>query len=104
MTSDTDQSGPQRPTPGPELPLVLVTLAVALMSGFQTVQLLRQHADQQAALVGQEAAVQKGLKVRQQLQALSRPTAQLAAAGNLHAKQVIETLRGQGLTIDIPVH
>lgn len=69
---------------------------------FQIVQLVRQRVDQQITVALQETAVQHGAQVRKQLAALSGATAKLAASGSADARSVIETLRSQGVTIELP--
>jgi signal transduction histidine kinase len=80
-----------------QIPLAIIILAVFLMVGFQTVQLVRDRSQLLELEIGQEAAVQEGVKLRQNFETLVNRTGQLAEAGNPHAKAIVDDLRRQGI-------
>ncbi len=84
------------------LPLGLLVVAVFLMVAFQTVQLVRERSNLAAIHAAQEASIQEGAKLRQQLEALAGETAKLAEAGDAGAKAVVEEPRRQGVNLKPP--
>ena len=82
--------------------LALVILALVLLAGFQTVQLIRERSSLDELSAAQEPTVQEGLKLRRQLDTLAGKTAQLAAEGNASAAAIIADLRRQGITVRAP--
>jgi len=81
------------------LPVLLTALALFLLVGLQTVQLVREHSALLAFRTSQQANVDAGEKLRQQLQALAGQTAELANGGDAAAKDVVEQMRKQGFTL-----
>lgn len=79
--------------------LTLVVIAVFLMAGSQTLGLIEYRHALVERRAAQESAMQEGGEVRTQLQAIVGETSQLAASGDTAAKNVIETLRRQGVVI-----
>ncbi|HLB98187.1 MAG TPA: hypothetical protein VJK90_11015, partial [Acetobacteraceae bacterium] len=73
-----------------------------LLVGLQTVQLVREHSALLAFRTSQQANVDAGEKLRQQLQALAGQTAELANGGDAAAKDVVEEMRKQGFTLSPP--
>lgn len=84
------------------LPVLLIALSLLAMTGFQTWQLLQQQANLETLRVNQEPAVQESQRIRAQLQAISRGTADLAKQGNENAQFVIDELAKQGITVTEP--
>jgi hypothetical protein len=85
---------------GPFLPVLLLALAVAGWSGFQTAQLLKEGDNMRAAIAAQEKNVQDSKKLRDALDTVARETAQLADGGNQNAKLIVDELRKRGITIN----
>jgi hypothetical protein len=79
--------------------LTLVVVAVFLMAGSQTIAMIGFHNALAERRVAQESAMKEGGEVRNQLQAIVTGTEQLAARGDAAAKDVLETLRKQGIVI-----
>ena len=84
------------------LPVLLVVVALFLLVAFQTVGLFRDHDTLIAVRASQETTVQEGTKLRQQLGAIAGQTAELANNGDAVAKDVVEAMRKQGLTLSPP--
>jgi len=84
------------------LPVLLTVLALFLLVALQTVQVMRDHSALTAFRTAQQANVDAGEKLRQQLQALAGQTAELANAGDAAAKDVVEEMRKQGFTLAPP--
>ncbi len=84
------------------LPILLTVLALFLLVAFQTVQLIRGHSALSALRTSQQADMDAGEKLRQQLQALAGQTAELANGGDAAAKDVVEQMRKQGFTLAPP--
>ena len=84
------------------LPVVLTVVALFLLVALQTVQLIRGHNELSAFRTSQQANVDAGGKLRQQLQALAGQTAELANGGDAAAKEVVEAMRKQGFTLSPP--
>ena len=85
-----------------QLPLVLVVLSMFVLVLSQTVQAIRDHGSLSEFLQGQEQTLQEATKLRQQLELLAGKTAQLAASGDAGAKNVVETMKRQGVTLSPP--
>ena len=84
------------------LPVALLSFAFLVAIGFQTVQLMRDHGNLANVYAGQEKAVQQTLHLRNSVDAFAGETATLAQQGDPQAKQVVETLRSQNITIRPP--
>jgi hypothetical protein len=95
-----DEETPQ--ARGVFLPILLVVLSVTGWFGFQTLQLVRERQQLEAAkltLAPQELAA---TKVRAALDQVATATANLAAQGNGNARLIVEQLRNRGVTINAP--
>jgi hypothetical protein len=82
-----------------QAPLLLLAAALVVALAVETVQLVDEHARLAELRTTQEPQVQQATKFREQLQSLAGGTARLADGGDAAAKQVVETLRQQGITI-----
>ena len=82
------------------IPLALVTMSVLLWVAFQTVQLIRERANLDAAKLSQETLVQNSQKLRAMLDALATETARLAQSGNKNAQIIVQELKNRGVTIN----
>ncbi|HEY1506126.1 MAG TPA: hypothetical protein VGF92_17605 [Stellaceae bacterium] len=89
---------------GPSLALPVALLSIGFLTaiGFQTVQLMGERSNLASVYVGQENAVEQTLRLRNSVDAFAGETATLAQQGNGPAKRVVETLRGQNITIRPP--
>jgi len=83
------------------IPGLLLGLAVAGWSGFQTFQLVIERGNLAGALANQEPQVEQSRKVRAALESVATKTARIARDGNPNATVVVEELRKRGLTIDL---
>ena len=84
------------------LPVILVIASFFVLIAFETGYAIHDRealADQRRS---QEPIVQEGIKLRQQLEALARKTAQLAADGDEGAKNVVDQMKRQGVTLTSP--
>lgn len=91
-----------RPRPTVFVPALLLTLAVVVWFGFQTVHLVREWRQLNLAQSTLQPQEQNATKLRASLDAVATSTANLAAAGNSNARVVVEELRKRGVTINSP--
>jgi len=84
------------------VPLLILTAALAVWTGFQTYQLYRERGALSVLLANQEVQVEQAQKVRQTLDRLASETQRLADGGNANARLVVEELRKRGVTINRP--
>jgi preprotein translocase subunit SecF len=111
----TQQPPQQRPMPMPAaqvpvrderksafVPLLVLMAALAVWTGFQTLQLSHEREALATLRANQEAQVQQAQKVRQTLDQLASETQKLADGGNANARIVVEELRKRGVTINRP--
>jgi hypothetical protein len=98
--SARDHDGGRAPNPLP-LPLILVVVSFFVLMAFETGQTLHDQHTLTELLQAQQASVDQGVKLRQQLQTLAGKTAELAAAGDAGAKSVVEQMKAQGITLGI---
>ncbi|HEV8016489.1 MAG TPA: hypothetical protein VGP48_13205 [Stellaceae bacterium] len=82
--------------------VTILAIAFFLTIAFQTYQLIREHSYLQATEDGQQAPLEQAAQVRQDAEALAGGTAALADKGNANAKQVVEIMRQQGITLRAP--
>jgi len=80
---------------------VVLTVALFILIGHQTFELVRGRAALMTARAAQEQTVQQSVQMRRQLDALANGTARLAAEGNSNAKTVLEDFRRQGVALGI---
>lgn len=79
--------------------LALTIAALLLLTIFQAVGVARDHHALAAARAAQQPAVDQGMKLRSQLQTLADKTAELANAGDKPARDVLDLMRREGVTI-----
>ena len=84
------------------LPLGLVVAALLLLAIYQTVGLVRDHFALAQVHAAQQTAVEQTQKVRVTLQTIATKTAQLAANGDVAARDVLDVMHGQGVTVSLP--
>jgi len=95
----SDQTPPSQRKPPLELGLALLALGFFAAVVFQTVQLVRERLNYSTILLNQQAPLENTLKLRDQINALANDTAQLAQSGNTAAKQVVDELARQHITL-----
>jgi hypothetical protein len=83
-------------------PILLIVLSVTAWAGFQTVQLVREQQQLEAAKVGLAPQELAATKLRASLDQVAAATAKLAADGNVNARLIVEQLRARGVTINSP--
>jgi hypothetical protein len=81
-------------------PLLIIGVAIASWTGFQTYQLVQEHAALKTLHTNQEALVQNAVKLRAQLDGIAGDTQRLANAGNANAQVIVNELRRRGVTIN----
>lgn len=81
------------------LPLTLLAAALVVALAAVTVELLDERHRLAALGETQAPQLQQAAKLRDQLQSLGAETARLADSGNAAAKQVVEIMRQQGVTL-----
>lgn len=100
----------RRPSPDEEappvrsvfVPILLVALSFSSWAGFQTLQLVREQQQLEAAKVNLGPQELAATKLRSALDQVATATAKLAEAGNGNARLVVEQLRSRGVTINSP--
>lgn len=85
------------------VPILLTALSVTAWFGFQTVQLVREQQQLEAAKVSLAPQELAATKLRTALDQVATATAKLAAEGNVNARLIVEQLRSRGVTINSPV-
>jgi hypothetical protein len=93
---------PKRDGSALALPVALLSIAFLAAIGFHTIQLVSDHSNLANVYAGQENAVEQTLQLRNTVNGFAGETATLAQQGNGPAKQVVETLRNQNITIRPP--
>jgi len=84
------------------VPMLLVALSVSGWFGFQTLQLVREQQQLEAAKVSLGPQELAATKLRTALDQVVTATAKLAAEGNGNARLIVEQLRSRGVTINSP--
>jgi hypothetical protein len=82
----------------------LTTLAIAffLTVAFQSYGLLREYSNLENVQSGQQSPLEQALQMRQETEGLAGDIAALADKGNANAKQIVEGMRQQGITLRTP--
>ncbi len=114
QSTDTGESTPQagetvaarRPAAdrgqSPFIPVLILTASLAVWTGFQTYQFLKERDGLSVLRANQEVPLQQAQKVRQTLDQLATETQKLAEGGNPNARLVVDELRKRGVTINRP--
>jgi hypothetical protein len=114
QSTDTGESTPQagetvaarRPAedrgPSAFIPVLILTASLAVWTGFQTYQFLKERDGLSVLRANQEVPLQQAQKVRQTLDQLATETQKLAEGGNPNARLVVDELRKRGVTINRP--
>jgi hypothetical protein len=82
-----------------ELPFAILAAALFVALAAASVQLVDERTRLADLRAAQAPQVQQAVKFRDQLQSLGAETARLADGGDAAAKQVVETMRQQGVTL-----
>jgi len=94
--------------PGVEIPVhspsllpavALLTLALWVLCGFLLYQAIVERNALTAAKSAQDQPLQQAQQVKAQLTALATATAKLAGQGHVGAKQIIEGMQREGITV-----
>jgi hypothetical protein len=91
----------ETPVRGPSLlpAVALLTLALWALCGFLLYQAIVERNALTAAKAAQDQPLQHTQQVKAQLAALATATAKLADQGNAGAKQIIESMQREGITV-----
>jgi hypothetical protein len=81
------------------VPLLLLALAMLLLVGSQTSQLLQQKTNLTDLRSGQDAPLDESRKVREQFESIAKGTARLASQGNENARALLKNLRALGIVV-----
>jgi hypothetical protein len=84
------------------VPLILVVVSLFALLAVETGQTLHDHAALADLIQAQQPSIERAIKLRQQLQNLAGKTAELAAAGDVGAKAVVDQMKAQGVTLGAP--
>jgi len=87
---------------GPFVPILLVALSVSGWFVFQTLQLVREQQQLEAAKVSLGPQELAATKLRTALDQVATATARLAGEGNGNARLIVDQLRSRGVTINSP--
>ncbi|MGH7078442.1 MAG: hypothetical protein ACREFU_10120 [Acetobacteraceae bacterium] len=96
------EPGDPRPAEHGWLPLALVIAAVLLLMIFQTVGVVRDHFTLTHERAAQQPTIAEALKLRASLQTIAGKTAALAEAGDKAARDVVDLMHRQGVTLTPP--
>jgi len=72
------------------------------MAVFQSYRLVQQKDNLITLKSGQDRPLEESRKVRMQFNSIARGALQLAARGNRNAVVLLEQLKAQGVTVDMP--
>lgn len=95
----SDLPMPRDHRPPIEFGMMLLALGFFLAVVFQTVQLVRERINFSAILLSQQVPLENALVLHQRINSLANDTAQLAESGNKAAKQVVNDLARQHITL-----
>ncbi|WP_439577785.1 hypothetical protein [Elioraea sp.] len=90
----------RRGSGGVFLPVLLVTVALLIWFGFQTVQLIAERSQVESLHANQAPVFQNAQRMRRQLDTLAAGTQRLADGGNANAQAITAALRQRGITIN----
>lgn len=92
---------PARPFNPFSLGLLLGAMTLAIATGFSMMQSFEDRGSLRVAMNNLEGPLQQGQRVRVQVETIAKSVARLADQGNPNAREVIEALRRQGITINL---
>ena len=87
---------------GLSLPLILVLVSLFVLMAFETGQAIHDRGALSELRRSQEPTVQEAIRLRRQLETLAGRTAQLAAEGDESAKNIVDQMKRQGVTLSPP--
>jgi methanogenic corrinoid protein MtbC1 len=82
--------------------VTILAAAFFLAIAFQCYELINAHSGLETALLGQQAPLEQAVQMRQETEALASDMVALADKGNANAKQVIDVMKQQGITLRAP--
>jgi len=97
MSNDEGKLSVRGASPSPAV--TLLTLTQLVLSGFLLYQAVVERNALTAAKAAQDQPLQQTQQVKAQLTALATATAKLAEQGNAGAKQIIEGMQREGITV-----
>ena len=100
MERERDQAHSGGPRYSMFVPALLIVIALILMTGFQMIQLTREHELLNSRLEAQTGPLAESQKVREQLQSVVTSTQALAQSGNQNAARIIDQLEKAGMKIN----
>lgn len=80
--------------------VVLLAATIATTTGFTLYQSLADRTTLRQALVNLEAPHQQATRLRGQVETIAKQVARLSEQGNPNARELVEALRRQGITIN----
>lgn len=83
----------------PFVPMLLFATSLVLWFAFQAYQLVNERRQLATLRASQDTQVEAAGKLRASLDTVATATAQLADAGNVNARVIVEELRKRGITI-----
>lgn len=83
-------------------PLILVVVSLFVLMAYETGQAIHDRSALANLIQAQQPGIEQAAKLRQQLQSLAAETAALAAAGDAGAKNVVDQMKRQGVTLSAP--
>ena len=97
-----EKNNPLPHSGGDSLTLGLVLLAVLVSTAFNTWQLVDDRHQLASVSATQEKQINEAKKMRDQLEVLAVRTQLLANQGDVPAQAIVDTIRKQGLNIQLP--
>ena len=82
--------------------LTVLAVAFFLTVAFQTYELIREHSFLETTQAGQQSTLDQANQVRQDAETLAGATAALADRGDPNAKEAVNIMRQQGITLRAP--
>ncbi len=82
------------------LGLLLAAMTIVTATGFSMIQSFEDRGTLRVAMNNLEGPLQQSQRVRAQVETIAKSVARLADQGNPNAREVVEALRRQGITIN----
>jgi hypothetical protein len=98
-TRVSSRSAPRGIDPIP-LGLLLAAMTIVIATGFSMLQSFDDRATLRLAMTNLDGPLQQGQRVKAQIETIAKSVARLADQGNPNAREVVDALRRQGITIN----
>jgi len=82
------------------LGVLLASATIALLTGFSLYQSLEDRGNLRLAMTNLDAPHQQAVRLRGQVENIAKQIARLAEQGNPNAREIVDALRRQGITIN----